>query len=265
MFSYFDQLNTVKQLRLKEGQHLTMDCPFCGGHKKFTVSHLLDGTVLWNCFRASCTAKGKYDADRSITAAKNYVSGDVRHENKSRYVNIPTITTNPKNVSDAIEYLRSVNSITAMEEGLIKIRYAPKQNRVLFYNQNETGAVGRLLSGPGPKWISYGDASSGIHVGNSNIAIVVEDAASACSISRTKDYSGVALLGTTIANTLKSALLKYKKVYIVLDNDAASKAVTLMRQIRGQVTIRVTKKDLKELTVNQIKTLITNNSDQVSV
>ena len=264
MFSYFDQLNTVKQLRLKEGQHLTMDCPFCGGHKKFTVSHLLDGTILWNCFRASCTAKGKYDADRSIEAAKNYISGNVRQKNKGRYAAIPAITTHPKNHTPAIQYLRSVNSLPALEDGLIKIRYAPKENRVLFYNQSEIGAVGRLIGGKGPKWVSYGDLTTGIHVGNTDIAIVVEDAASACSISRIKKYTGVALLGTTLPSALKNALQIYKLIYVILDNDAAKKACTLTRQIRGNVTLRVTENDLKELTTDQIETLINNNQNIVS-
>ena len=259
MFSYFDQLNIVKQLRLKEGQHLTTDCPFCGGHKKFTVSHFLDGTILWNCFKASCTAKGKYNAERSIEAAKNYISGNALKTNKRRYAAIPAITSHPKNNTSAIEYLRSVNSLAAMEEGLIKIRYAPKENRVLFYNRAETGAVGRLLDGNGPKWISYGDLTTGIQIGNSDIAIVVEDAASACSIARIQKYTGVALLGTTIPSALKNALQMYHKIYIVLDNDAARKASTLTRQIRGNVTLRVTENDLKVLTKDQIEALINNN------
>ena len=49
------------------------------------------------------------------------------------------------------------------------------------------------------------------------------------------------------------------KTYIILDNDAASKAVALTRQIRGNVSVRVTNKDLKELTVKQIQSLIINN------
>ena len=66
-------------------------------------------------------------------------------------------------------------------------------------------------------------------------------------------------MGTTIPSALKNALQMYHKIYIVLDNDAARKASTLTRQIRGNVTLRVTENDLKVLTKDQIEALINNN------
>jgi hypothetical protein len=262
MFSYPEQLDTVKQLHLNEGDHKTMNCPFCGGHKKFTVSKLLDGTILWNCFKASCNAKGRHSGNRSIQAAKNYVSGNLHQERKTRYVPIPAITTNPATYPAAIEYLQTVNSLTAMENGLIKIRYAPKEHRVLFYNQDQTGAVGRLIKGDGPKWMSYGDVSTGIHVKNGPTAVIVEDAASACSVARLDGTTGVAILGTHLTNTIINALHSYAKVYMVLDNDASRKAVSEIKKIRGNVNLRFTGNDLKVLTIDQLnKTLRTNNNN----
>lgn len=262
MFSYKDQLDTVKQLRLSEGEHRTIDCPFCGGHKKFTVSRLLDGTILWNCFKASCGTKGRYSGNRSIQAAKNYVSGNLHQERKTRYAPIPQITTNPANYPAAIEYLQTVNSLSAMENGLIKIRYAPKQHRVLFYNQDQTGAVGRLIEGDGPKWMSYGDVSTGIHVGKGKTAALVEDAASACSIARLDEITGVAILGTNLTNTIINALHTYTKVYMILDNDASRKAVSEIKKIRGDVFLRFTTNDPKALTKDQLyKILRTNNNN----
>jgi hypothetical protein len=261
MFSYGEQLNTVKQVRVPEGEHRTIDCPFCGGHKKFTISHLVSGTILWNCFRASCTAKGCYNGQRSINGAKAYLAGDDDTKRKTGGYPIPKITGDPFNYAPVRQYLVSVNSVEAAEKGLIRIRYAPKENRVLFFNRNQTGAVGRLLERGSPKWMTYGDTSSGIHVGTGRTAIIVEDAASACSISRISDFTGVALLGTTITSALKNALQLYDKSYIVLDNDAASKAVALTRQLRGNVSVRVTNTDLKELTVKQIQSLIMNNKN----
>ena len=262
MFSYPEQLDTVKQLHLNEGDHKTMNCPFCGGHKKFTVSKLLDGTILWNCFKASCNAKGRYSGNRSIQAAKNYVSGNVHQERKTRYAYIPTITTNPKTYPAAIEYLQTVNSVTAMENGLVKIRYAPKEHRVLFYNQDQTGAVGRLIEGDGPKWMSYGDVSAGIHVGNGSTAVIVEDACSACSFARLDNITGVAILGTNLTNTIINALHTYTKVYMVLDNDASRRAVSEIKKIRGDVFLRFTTNDPKALTTDQLnKILRTNNNN----
>lgn len=261
MFSYGEQLNTVKQVRVPEGEHRTIDCPFCGGHKKFTISHLVSGTILWNCFRASCTAKGCYNGQRSINGAKAFLAGDDNTNRKTGAYPIPKITGDPFNYAPVRQYLASVNSVEAAKKGLIRIRYAPKENRVLFFNRDQTGAVGRLLERGTPKWMTYGDTSSGIHVGTGRTAIVVEDAASACSIARISDFTGVALLGTTITSALKNALQSYDKSYIVLDNDAASKAVALTRQLRGNVSVRVTNTDLKELTVKQIQSLIMNNKE----
>lgn len=261
MFSYGEQLNTVKQVRVPEGEHRTIDCPFCGGRKKFTISHLVSGTILWNCFRASCTAKGCYNGQRSINGAKAYLAGDDDTKRKTGSYPIPKITGDPFNYGPVRQYLRSVNSIDAAEKGLIRIRYAPKENRVLFYNRDLTGAVGRLLERGTPKWMSYGDTSTGIHVGTGSIAVVVEDAASACSVSRIDGFTGVALLGTTLTSALKNALQLYEKSYIVLDNDAASKAVALSKQIRGSVSVRTTRQDLKELTVKQIQSIINNKTN----
>ena len=260
MFSYKDQLDIVRQLYLSEGEHRTMDCPFCGGHKKFTVSKLLDGTILWNCFKASCTAKGRNSGNRSIQAAKNYVSGNLHQEHKTRYAHIPTITTNPTNYEAAIKYLETVNSRTAMENGLIKIRYAPKQHRVLFYNQTQTGAVGRLIEGDGPKWMAYGDVSSGIHVGSGSTAVLVEDAASACSVARLEEITGVAILGTNLTNTIINALHSYTKVYMILDNDASRKAVSEIKKIRGDVFLRFTNNDPKALTKDQLNKILRINN-----
>ena len=256
MFSYRDQIEIIERIKIREGEHKTLDCPFCGGSKKFTIDRLNDGRLVWNCFRASCNVRGSKSYGRSITAAKAYVAGADQSRPTSKVLPLPELTTKVENRENAISYLRSVNSLDAYEAGLIDIRYDPKTKRVLFYNSDKTGAVGRAL-GSGPKWLSYGDTSTGIHVGGSNIAVVVEDVASACSVSRNIKYTGVALLGTNITSTIKNALLMYKELYIVLDNDASRKSVALSKKLRGSVFIRVTEKDLKELSIKEIADLLT--------
>ena len=39
------------------GDSLRMDCVECGGKSTFTISNL-DGTVIWNCYKASCKVGG---------------------------------------------------------------------------------------------------------------------------------------------------------------------------------------------------------------
>ena len=107
---------------MKVGEHRTMTCPFCGGHKKFTVDRLATGEILWNCFRASCTVRGKYDGDRSIEAAKNSLAKDRSVERIARHVPIPEITTHFDHQSEVRKYLISTNSLEAVEADLIKVR-----------------------------------------------------------------------------------------------------------------------------------------------
>lgn len=256
MFTYRDQIEIIERIKIREGEHKTLDCPFCGGAKKFTIDRLNDGRLVWNCFRASCNVRGSKSYGRSIETAKAYVAGADQSRLASKVLPLPNLTTKVENREDAINYLHSVNSYEAYQSGLIDIRYDPKTKRVLFYNGDKTGAVGRAL-GRGPKWLSYGDISEGIAVGKSDVAVVVEDVASACSVARNIKYTGVALLGTNITSVIKNALLMYKEVYIVLDNDASRKSVALSKKLRGPVFVRVTDVDLKELTIKEIAELLT--------
>lgn len=255
MHNYRDQLEIIKAIRISEGEHKTLDCPFCGGRKKFTLDRLATGELLWNCFRASCNAKGRYNGDKSITGAKAYLAQRAEPQRMAPGLPIPAFTTRIEHHDEVCEYLRSVNSYEAYENGLIRIRYAPREKRVLFYNQDNNGAVGRAmyhLGGKGPKWMTYGDISHGIAVGTGQTAVIVEDVASACSIASLGNIVGFALLGTNITNTLKNTLRNYLYKYILLDNDAQNKAVSMQKRLRGNTFIRTTNKDPKELTKEQL-------------
>jgi len=233
----------------------TIDCPFCGGKKKFTIDKF-DGKLLWNCFRASCNVRGSYQGRRGIDATKAYLSGHANEKQKTKHVPIPQITTRAENHEPTCDYLKQVNSWGAYLAGDIKVRYAPKENRVLFYNKEGTGAVGRFLGVSKYKWWNYGDLSGGIHVGEGDHAILVEDAPSACAVSRINGYVGLSLLGTDITKPIRKALSSYEKVTLVLDNDASAKAVSITRKCNLIDHVRLTKKDLKWLTTEQIQNLL---------
>ena len=255
MFSYRDQLDVVQTISIKEGQKLTIDCPFCGGKKKFTVDKY-DGKLVWNCFRASCPVRGSYVGRRDIDATKAYLSGNANQKQKTKHVLLPAITTKPENHEPAVNYLHEVNSWDAYQRGYIKVRYAPKENRVLFYNKEGTGAVGRFLGASKYKWWNYGDLSGGIHVGEGDHAILVEDAPSACAVSQLTGYVGVAILGTTLTKPLLASLNKYTETTLVLDRDASRKAVLLTRRHSQVGNLRLTEKDLKWLTTKQIQNIL---------
>ena len=256
MSSYRDQVEYVKSIILAEGDRHTADCPFCGGKNKFTLDKF-DGKLIWNCYRASCGVKGAYTGKRDINAAKSYLEGNAAQRFKAKYKEIPPLTTRVTNHDPAVSYLKHVNSYDAYLRGDIKIRYAPIEDRVLFYNSGGTGAVGRSLRPVRAKWWSYGDLSEGIHVGTGKHAVLVEDVASACSVSSVTGYVGVALLGTNITKSITKTLSKYQKVTLVLDNDASLKAISLARKLNMQCNVRFTRLDLKYLTAQAIEDLVT--------
>ena len=255
MFSYKEQVSVIQKIRLAEGEHKTLTCPFCGGRNKFTLDRF-DGVLVWNCFRASCNAKGILRGKRDITALRNYVSGTPTQRSVKKLNSLPAMTVSVRKHEPAVKYLTEVNSLDAYESGKIKVRYLPTENRVLFYTNDGTGAVGRALDGRLPKWWKYGDTTQGITVGSGQHAVLVEDVASACAVSRIDGVTGFALLGTNLTTQIRKQLVKYIKVTLVLDNDASSKAVYLSKK-HGEITnLRLTTEDLKCLSLREIQQVI---------
>ena len=247
---YLEQLEVIKDIPIKEGDRKVIQCPFCHGLKKLSLSKE-QGVIRWNCFRASCEGKGIYSGRRNLQATKAYLANSSNAP--AKYIRpLPALTTSVDNHQPALDYLASVNSLEAHERGSLRIRYAPAENRVLFCHGH--GAVGRALGG-GPKWMSYGQLPHGIPVGSGDSAVLVEDVASACSVSRIDNLTGIALLGTHLTSGIKKIIKNYNKVYLVLDKDAAVKCIKESRRTSG-VSVRFTSTDLKYQTTAQInKTL----------
>jgi len=252
--TYLEQLEVIKTIPIREGDTKVIQCPFCGGLKKLSVSKV-DGQLKWYCFRASCNGKGIYQGKRSLQAAKNYLADAVQQKTREPKP-IPLITTPARNHQPALDYLEQNNSLEAYEAGYIDVRYAPAEDRVLFCT--DTGAVGRSLKKYGPKWLTYGVLEEGIHVGNGSTAVLVEDTPSACSVSRIDGFVGVALLGTRISSCLKKSLNKYSACYLILDKDASSKSITICKSVSRSLLVRLTAVDLKRLSVNQLVGVLDN-------
>ena len=111
--------------------------------------------------------------------------------------------------------------------------------------------------------MTFGNTEGGIQVGESHTAVVVEDVASACSVSRVDGVCGFALLGTNLTTPIKSKLKHFRCVIIVLDKDASSKAIKIAKslQVNTIVKVRLTKDDLKWLEVEQLIQLLGNKND----
>ena len=244
-----------------EGLSFRTNCPMCGGRNTFTLSKL-QGRLLWNCYKANCKIRGTKETTRTksdiVEKLQNYHS-DFYHD----FI-IPDYFTSVTNNERALNYLKKNNCIDAYENRLAKIMYDPKQDRVVFIVKDgvhTVDAIGRSLNYKvKPKWYRYGKSSNLFTCGDSQDAILVEDAASACAVSQL--FTGVALLGTNLKDANLTFLKKFHKVHICLDPDATRKSLDIQKYLCYLVpsnVIRI-KDDLKYFGSQEIKKLISNNS-----
>jgi DNA primase len=147
--------------------------------------------------------------------------------------------------------VKRVNAYDAYLSGRADIRYDFKRNRVVFLvkdGNKVVDAAGRSIDGRTPKWYRYGSSKSPFVSGtNLSVACVVEDCASACSISGI--VTGVGILGTNLLTEHIDVLKQYDRVFIALDKDATDKAIGMVRTLHTHVPTRlmVLRTDLKNM------------------
>ena len=233
-----------------------MDCPFCGGNKTFTVSSI-DGSLLWHCYKASCGVRGKKGVGRNTDQIRAKLQSQTV-ANARRSQPVPLLVSDPKHHPSVMRYLEEVGSMAAYENRWIDIMYAAADDRVLFYNRERVGAAGRSLSGQKPKWKVYGDTTSILTVGTGSTIVLVEDAASACSVARIDGLVGGALLGTNLSPNQKAQLRSYENIIIALDRDASKKALYMQAKIQGlrPCSVRFLSDDLKYLSEEDIRSIL---------
>ena len=167
MYSYAEQVEMLKPIKLKEGQSLRFDCPFCGGNNTFGISRD-NGVLSWGCFRASCGCKGKSTIGYTRDGIKIKLShgGNIWATSQETVIKIPEPLLDISSNEDVLSWLATVNSLQAYKQGLVDITFSPSEDRVMFKIPDTNGYIGRRLSkagvsfGIGPKWKKFGDTSS---------------------------------------------------------------------------------------------------------
>ena len=246
----------LEELDLEEGRTLTMDCPVCKGKKKFTATRVEDA-ILYNCFRNSCTVKGRRKVGRTVYDIKKKMNGD----------------SVPKKVIDfeLPEYFS--RDLTACDDFIkvwelsgIKLYYDVKYDRVVFAIMSKgkiIDAIGRSLNTDSfPKWYKYGNNMSyyayrGDGV-NRDVAVVVEDVISAITVGSHFPVIGFGLLGTALQQEHLYALSNFDRVVIALDPDASKKSLEHAKDLSNYVSdVRVLKltDDLKYKNIEDFKKL----------
>lgn len=242
----------VKQLTVRSGETHRGMCPTCGGYNTFTATNL-NGTVKYNCYKASCNVYGalyKGATLDDLTRQLDPKLGSI--DSRPVVFELPEFFILPTGVGESRDFMGRYALDKPYNDGRIALRYDCKQHRLVFLITDPiTGvtvdAVGRALEqGVKPKWLRYGThpnamlyvppastllTTSSKSVDTAGCVVLVEDAVSACTVS---DIIGsIALLGTNVPQSLLSVLrgLGTKTVIVALDPDAASKSIDIQRQL----------------------------------
>ena len=104
----------------------------------------------------------------------------------------------------------------------------------IIHNNKMVDATGRSLGKRLPKWKRYGKNNLPFVHGHGNVAVVVEDCVSAIAVG-SEVYAGVAVLGTSLAESHKRYLSQFSTAIIALDPDALPKTLAFAKELRGYV------------------------------
>ena len=221
--------NIVSDLNLPNGETKRMDCPNCGGVKTFTATNNM-GSLVWNCYKASCNIRGGTRVHLSVDDIRAGFSGAEKFAEDTFDLPIYVVPHNNEVETWAYEQY----GLDAEKLGLM---YDVKDNRVVFpiiHNNNTADATGRALGKRLPKWKKYGNSGLPYSYGCGKVAGVVEECVSAAVVGNDV-WCGVAVLGTSLSESHKRYLSQFSTAVIALDPDALPKTLQFAKELRGHV------------------------------
>jgi len=222
--------NTISDMDVPSGTTKRMNCPNCGGYKTFTVTNNM-GSLVWNCYKASCNAKGGNRVHLSVDDIRAGFGG--AKEFAIDTFELPSYIVAHRDNPSVLKFCADYK-IDADQLGVL---YDVKEDRIVFPikdNGKVVDATGRSLRKRLPKWKRYGKSGLPYSVGCGNVAVVVEDCVSAAVVGY-GSFVGVALLGTSLQDTHKGYLAQFSTAIIALDPDALKKSFALAKELRGHV------------------------------
>jgi ribosomal protein L37AE/L43A len=246
-------LKFLEQLNVNTGCNVRCDCPNCGGRNTLSVVNR-NGFLIWYCFKAGCNIKGNTKKEMQLSEAQaivkkgNDIIKPVTLESFEGWCEL-------EYSKEAIDYLNKNNCIDAYKMEPKRFFYDKLQDRVVFVQYDGPNTIklasGRSLKGQQPKWFKY-VALPGVYfeapvfLGGTDTVFIVEDCASACSLSRL-DYT-IALCGTNYNLYALSKLIAsaHMKVVICLDKDAQLTALKLQRDLKSVCEVPVFVKQLSD-------------------
>ena len=221
----------VRNLDIPVGGSRRLECPSCK-KRTFSVTHEA-GTLLWQCFSASCSVKGSTKSHMSAETVRTMLRKDTNPD--TPVFTLPDYLV--PHTSDVAEWASELYGLDAEHLGLL---YDVKEHRAVFpvlSDNNLVDATGRALGKRIPKWRRYGKSGLPYSFGCGSVAVVVEDCVSAsvvgcCSTS----FVGVALMGTSLQEAHKGFLAQFSTAVIALDPDALTKSFAMAKDLRSYVS-----------------------------
>jgi len=258
--NFKNQLSIIETLIQGDEIDTRIDCPFCKNLNTLTIKKE-NSKLMWYCFHASCSAKGKVSSEASMADVLSLLSRTKKNGTEKKVFTIPKNFVSVFSTDKCTDYLKKNHCMQSYIEGRADIRYDVKQHRAVFIIKDKKkiyGAVGRgLTSQVYPKWFMYGNKEYPFICGSNDTGILVEDCASACAVSHL--YSGIALMGTSLPESYIPVLKKrFKKIIVALDRDATTKAFDIANKLRYYIDtqVKILDDDLKYYGSNQIESIL---------
>ena len=223
--------NYVSDLQLSVGESKRLNCPNCNGYKTFSATNNM-GQLLWNCYKVSCTISGSARIHLSVDDIRDAIDPSVIDDGISDFT-LPDYVVQHNNRPNVLAWCNKWN----IDINNIEVFYDVKEDRVVFpviHNDTMVDATGRSLGKRLPKWKRYGKNNLPFVHGHGNVAVVVEDCVSAIAVG-SEVYAGVAVLGTSLAESHKRYLSQFSTAIIALDPDAVPKTLAFAKELRGYV------------------------------
>ena len=239
-----DIISFIYDLDIPNGETKRLVCPNCGRNKyekTFTVTNNM-GSILWNCYKASCDMSGSMRNSLTVSDIKKLqVHNDTVEDNKP--FDMPPYIIAHRNQRNLISWCAEWR----IEPDELGIMYDVKEHRVVFpviHDNVIVDATGRSLGNRFPKWKRYGKNNLPYVSGSGSVAVVVEDCVSAAVVGGYNSFVGVAILGTSLQESHKGYLSQFSTAIVALDPDALPKTLQFAKELRGYV------KDVKVLRLN---------------
>ena len=211
------------------GMTVRTKCPNCG-ERTFTVTNNM-GSLVWNCFRASCNVKGGTRVRISVDDIRAGFGG-AQEFAEDTFDLPPYVVDNLDNL-----FLKRFCATWGIDPKELGLLYDVKEDRLVFPIRHEgriVDATGRSLSKRLPKWKRYGKSGLPYTSGCGKVAVVVEDCLSAAVVGY-GTFVGVALLGTSLQESHKRYLSQFSTAIVALDPDALPKTLQMAKELRGHV------------------------------